>query len=233
MYFRPLPILSIFTALTLWLLLSLGNWQWQRYNFKLTSENSAPVKEISLESALLKPENYTRVYIDGTYGKKYIAINIAENGKYGKRIFTNLVQNNKNYCAEIGFYYNTSFKESGLKLGEKIKANGVIKLAKKPNEFFPDNNLATKTYYYPDCEIIAKDLGVDFEQNFYFTPNTIDPDMNGKSIQNPYADVKGISYIEPARHLGYALTWWGLSISLVLFYLALHFKQNRLGISKK
>ena len=47
MRFRPLPILTLFALFSIALLVSLGNWQWQRYQQKLTARE-AGIQRVTL-----------------------------------------------------------------------------------------------------------------------------------------------------------------------------------------
>ena len=53
----------------------------------------------------------------------------------------------------------------------------------------------------------------------------------GAAEPNPFAQPGGSDVLPPERHLGYALTWWGLAGALVGVYLAFHARQGRLVIS--
>ena len=44
MMFRPLPVLTLFTAIGLVILILLGNWQWDRYSEKMARASAGPLE---------------------------------------------------------------------------------------------------------------------------------------------------------------------------------------------
>lgn len=235
MYFRPLPILTLFTIPLLVVLLLLGNWQWGRYQYKLQIENSAPAAFQNLEMASIAVRDFQKYHLDATIISPTIAIRTSENGKYGARFFAIAQTKIGKVFYEYGFITQEDLKiNSNPIFSKQIKTDVVTRLSiKKPNRFINDNIPAKSLFYWVELNAMAQNLGIEIDhKDFYFTPIIMDALSSGKTIPNPYADEKGATYVEPGRHLGYALTWWGLGISLIAVYVALHFKQNRIGIKR-
>jgi len=49
-----------------------------------------------------------------------------------------------------------------------------------------------------------------------------------RTTTNPYGAPRPIDPLPPQRHLGYALTWWGLAIALFVMYWVFHMSRGRL-----
>jgi cytochrome oxidase assembly protein ShyY1 len=65
--------------------------------------------------------------------------------------------------------------------------------------------------------------------DYYLTATYIGPD--GRADANPFAHAPGVDPLPPARHLGYALTWYGLALVLIVIYLAYHISVGRLAFA--
>ncbi len=232
MYFRPLPILTIFTIPLLVILLLLGNWQWGRYKYKLKAETAPPAAFQKLEMAKIAVRDFQKYHLDAQIISQPIAIKTSENGKYGARFFAIAQTTIGKAFFEYGFISDEILKNNPNPIFPKqIKTDVVTRISiKKPNRFINDNIPATSLFYWVELKAMAQSLGIEIDYiDFYFTPINMDALSSGKTVPNPYADEKGATYVEPGRHLGYALTWWGLGISLIAVYVALHFTQNRFG----
>jgi surfeit locus 1 family protein len=231
MKFRPLPILTIFTIPILIILFLLGNWQWGRYQFKLELEKQPPAPFQKIDMATIAVRDFQKYHLNAQIISPIIEVRTSENGKYGVRLFAIAKTQIGNIFYEFGFVPDDKFQEAkSHKFLQHIEIDVVSRISnKKPNYFITDNIPDTCLFYWVELAAMAKCSGFELSQNdFYFTPIQMDPLNSGKAILNPYADEKGATYVEPGRHLGYALTWWGLFISLIAVYVALHIKNGRL-----
>ncbi len=237
MQFRPYPILSIFTIAILAVLIALGNWQFSRYEFKSALENAPPPAFEELKMAKVAVREFQQYHLSGQPIDKYIGVETSQDGKYGKRIFTILNCEIGKVFYEIGFIADFTPAHDKIirnQLSKPIKADVVARAQIRPNKYIPDNKPNENRIFWPEISAMEQVLGqsADFK-DFYFTPILQDPLQTGKPSRNPFADPKGASYVEPARHLGYAITWWGLAIGLVGVYIALHAKNGRLNLNSK
>lgn len=240
MRFRPLPILTLLTIPLVLILLALGNWQWQRYGFKKNLENSAPPANVSLETLISAPKEFQKIKIIADVGTKTIDVKTAYGGKYGRRIFTTAKTNLGTFILEHGFISDDEFaqigaadKQNPLPHG-KIEIDAVLRKSQKPNKYVAQNLPQTHQYFWPETKAIASELGiVSVLPEHYLTPKMMFPIGENANVPNPFADPKGATYVEPARHLGYALTWWGLAIGLIGVYIAMHIRAERLSLKPK
>ena len=71
----------------------------------------------------------------------------------------------------------------------------------------------------------------------FFEPETItqfaltNDEIVNRRIPNPYVSIANLDNLPPARHLGYALTWFGLALGMIGVYIALHMARGRLRFS--
>lgn len=227
-----MPILSIFTIISLVILYKLGAWQWERYQFKLAEEAKPAPIAIALNQAIASPKEFLKVIIEGEIIPRAINIQTNFEGRLGERYIVPITTNSGIILADIGWLDDSEFSKFKLSANH-VRFEGVLRHAHKPNAYVPDNNLGEHKFYWAQIPEIAKALEVQpITTDYYVAISQFDLLDSGKKTQNPWADPKGVNYIEPGRHLGYALTWWGLGISLILVYMAFHIKQGRLGFNK-
>lgn len=234
MRFRPFPILSIFTIVSLAILIGLGNWQYGRYEFKQKLESAPPAAFQDIKIAKVAVRDFQKYKLTGQPIGKYVGIETSQDGKYGKRVFTIIDSEIGRVFYEIGFIADFKPEHHGIiltQLSKPIAADVVARAQLRPNKYIPDNIPERKRLFWPEIKAMEQVLGETADFNdFYFTPISPDPLHTGKPSRNPFADPKGASYVEPARHLGYALTWWGLAFGLFGVYIALHVKSDRLKL---
>jgi len=87
----------------------------------------------------------------------------------------------------------------------------------RPTGFMGGNDLDTNRWYTFDRDMMARALGTDPERVLDVWARA-DLGLPASLIQTP-----------PAKHLGYAVTWFGLALALIGVYLALHIARGRLG----
>tara|TARA_R110002051_G_scaffold114257_8_gene186984 strand:+ start:29216 stop:29878 length:663 start_codon:yes stop_codon:yes gene_type:complete len=91
----------------------------------------------------------------------------------------------------------------------------------RPGQFASGNDPDTNQWYVFDRNMMARALGTDPDQVLDRWARA-DLGLPASLAQTP-----------PARHLGYALTWFGLAAALIGVYLALHIARGRLRWSAK
>lgn len=98
---------------------------------------------------------------------------------------------------------------------------GVILPSEKTQIFVPKNDIKNNIWFTLDLSIASKELGLVL-QNFYLI-------QEGKDISN--SDILlplSIHHLANVRndHLEYALTWFGLSIALMIIYF-IHYRKHK------
>lgn len=231
MKFKPMPILTLLTLVLFCILLSFGNWQWRRYQYKLASEAAPPPPFATQQMADNFPREFMPVKLSGEISEKTIGVFATNNGQTGYRHFAQLRTQNRNYLIDLGWLSEADSKHF-KHIKETKTIEGVLRAPHRPNAFTPENQAQAHRYFWPELALLAAEFQVPSFQEFYVAVSQSDLNKSATLTPNPWADPKGASYIEPARHLGYALTWWGLAISLIGVYIAMHLKANRLSFTK-
>lgn len=231
MHFRPLPLLTLFAIPSLILLLVLGQWQWQRF---VTKKGLAPAPVVQvLEGAALPAgldatADFVPVRIAGTWAPGTIAVYAVEDGVRGARWFSVLVTDGGALLVDRGFAPDGVEPRDG---DGPATLEGMLRLGAKPNRYTPDNAPDAATWYWPEVPALLATLkvaGGPASSTHYLAVATSDLAATGRPRPNPFAQPGGANLIPAERHLGYALTWWGLAAALVGVYLAFHARQGRL-----
>ncbi len=227
MTFRPMPILTLLSVISLVILTMLGTWQYDRYSEKIANPVSAQVLDetkryefaidrnldanVQQVYGLADSEPIWRRYAPGTdtaTGQRALVLIEATGGASG-------------IPAPLS------------SLPETVAFEGVV--SSKPRSggaFDVKNNPELDQWYSLEPELIWAHLGYDG------VPMVAEPivmtvrnaaDLNQSRLTgNPYAFSQPIDPLPPERHFGYALTWWGMALALIGVYVALHRSQGRL-----
>jgi cytochrome oxidase assembly protein ShyY1 len=73
---------------------------------------------------------------------------------------------------------------------------------------------------------MGRNAGVENVADYYIAAPYVGAD--GRAVANPFALAPGADPLPPERHLGYALTWYGLAVVLLAVYFAFHVSVGRL-----
>ena len=235
MHFRPLPLLTLFAIPSLILLLVLGQWQWQRF---VTKKDPAPTPLVqvldggSLPADLAPDADFVPVKVSGFWAPGTIRVYAVEDGVRGARWFSALVTDGGLLMVDRGF------APDGVAVSDDDGAatvTGMLRLGARPNRYTPDNDPANSVWYWPDVPALLASQQWEagaVSSTQYLAVSTSDLAATGRPRPNPFAQPGGANLIPAERHLGYALTWWGLAVALIGVYLAFHARQGRLGFSR-
>ncbi|WP_417467106.1 SURF1 family protein [Maricaulis sp.] len=219
--FRPLPILTVFTLLSLVLLLSLGVWQLKRMEWKaeLITAYGQRGAVTSFRQALCGDH-------DGAFGPRIT----APAPLAGPQLRYYALRDQPGWV-RVGLMpaprcdaddpQRFLFVESGF---EDLDGNLVsrpeawrIELLPRPGSFVSGNDPDTNQWYNFDRDMMARALGTD--------PERVLDMWSRADLGLPVS----LTQTPPAKHLGYAVTWFGLALALIGVYLALHIARGRLG----
>ena len=238
--FRPMLWPSIFSIITFIILCGFGTWQikclyWkealiQRY---ITESQSKPLSNLS-EVSKSKVNEFKAVEISGKFlhnNEIYITGKTYE-GNAGFHVVTPFkMENNQIVLINRGWvsegYKNPNKRKFSLTKG-LVKLKGIIRHPQKKGYFVPEN---------------------DGQNGFWFTikPNQIFEFINITSypiIEKYYIDALRIGEKltlpigvdgKPKfrnQHLSYAITWYGLALSLLFVYFSYHASSGRLIFKK-
>lgn len=222
MSFKPYPILTLFTLISLGILLWLGGWQYGRYSEKMVLDDTAPEWSEMRGAVVPGSEAIVYSYVDGKAAWRRVA-----GVEWGDEIV--FVTREVIYAVEPPAPCNGP--QCGA--GDEFQGKGLFQRPKGRSAFAGKDDPQAGIYYSYDPAVIAAQLP-DAEQGQVsgetFEPAETTLSEAGRSLtgDNPFARARLDDALPPQRHFGYAITWWGLAIALLGVYFALHKARGRL-----
>lgn len=228
MTFRPMPVLSVLSVLSLAILILLGFWQYERYSEKIAS---APVEDLVEEVATRIEVEIDREHsgnIQQVYGfadsepiwRRYAPGSVVQTGEPAL-VMVEATGGAQPVAGPIS------------SLPASVSYEGILAPRQASRNAFnaKDDPSADQWYTLAPARIWAN-LGLEGEplvaEPIVMTVrNAADLDLSRLTV-NPYAYTKPLDPLPPERHFGYALTWWGMALGLIGVYVALHRARGRL-----
>lgn len=232
MSFRPLPILTLCLIPALALLLSLGVWQVQRMAWKsdliarFEAMRAEPAQD--LETALCAPslDSGRPVLVDLPSLANRRAVKIWGRGPQnvaGWRLF-------KPMPAPACLGANAILVETGF---EPFLADETVVFTSSPayrfstglhvGAFTPEADLSQRTFYAFQPMAMAQALNL---------PGAALANQGWIELDNGSLP-EFLTQTPPARHFGYALTWFLMALALIAVYGAYHVQSGRLIFTRK
>jgi surfeit locus 1 family protein len=238
--FRPLPALTAATLLALALLVSLGVWQLRRAEEKralIARYEAVAASEVFAElytPACLLSSGWVgrRVESLGAFaGAEVRFYGASVEGEPGWRILrltpapdcgcdapamspeaAACVRADRSVVVEIGFETLD---------GARLEAPPMLSIAPPPSAgaFTPQNDPERGDFYRFEPIALARAFGVP--------PERVEDGLWLPAVAPGLPP--GLADMPPLRHIGYALTWFGIAITLIGVYLAYHHRAGRLG----
>ena len=225
MTFRPLPVMTFCVLVSLVILTLLGNWQWQRYSQKLEIATTEIAWESLFGSVVDEQVFFVSTVVNGRSAWKHVAV--LEDSERGDIVLATHF---------LSFQVNAP-ETIALQKGREFDfEDGIFYTPSKANVFTPD--AVGDSYFSYDVEAMRARLPAvlqDRLRTVVFEPRLINvrDDVGDEGeIENPAADPVLADPLPPERHLGYALTWWGIAIVLFVIYLVYHVSAGRLRFGK-
>jgi surfeit locus 1 family protein len=217
--FRPLPILTLLALIALAVLVALGRWQWERYDEKVAAAATPPA-EMTLSDYSPLPQGVQLVYG-------------VRDGEPGWRVFAPVRDGSTAVFVDSDFIPGAAtpdFRDVRYPaaLSFDVPIVGASVRPGEPGPFTPPPRPLDRIWYDVDLQAMARTAGLGAVADFYIAAPYVAAD--GRAAPNPFALVAGIDPLPPERHLGYAITWWGLAVMLVGVYLAYHISVGRLRL---
>ncbi len=240
MTFRPMPFMTLCAIAGLAVLVWLGSWQWARYHEKLNMPEQLPAAgQVTLKGEqLTSPLQYVYTTHNGealwrsfaAYKGCVIAPNAEET--------CNLL-----LLVDVGLLSAVKPNELGFEAPQDALDGKSFVYVENGHKtvFSPSDTPSKNLWYTANAQTMANSLSLSgFDAAYLFEPVTISiirKSPNGSEIrsdiENPFANPAKLDDLPPARHLGYALTWFGLAGTLIAVYLAFHMSTGRLRFRKK
>ena len=194
------------------MLLSLGSWQLYRLNWKLDLiseiENSLKNEPVNLSSSTIK--NYLRIKTNGTidFDKQVYLYNLNEKGQPGFDIVSPISIENKNFLLNRGWIPFNEKENDKINILASSNITGTLKRQLKANRFKPKNNIQDNYWFTLNRKDIFQYMGKNFSPFVIYLDGNLD-----------MPKVKTITAKISNNHKKYAITWFSLAISILVFYL--------------
>lgn len=229
MSFRPMPVLSVLTLLSLAILIWLGNWQYGRYTGKLgqQAETETIFQSVRVDIDRTNEGLSQQVYgiIDGeAVWRRYLPGRIDGNGP----------------IVLVAWDATASIEPIPLDISEHgrwMNAANVFLRDAQTGGIASRNDPENDTWFAFDAPAIMDRLGYEQATARVVEPRDLTILKEGdrrvmRETENPYATPVVRDPLPPERHFGYALTWWGLAMALIGVYVAFHHSKGRLRFKR-
>lgn len=212
--------MTLFAILALATLITLGRWQWERYETK-RAEAARPPAEMTLSSYEPLPQGVQLVY------------GVRE-GEAGWRVFAPVKDGDTVVFVDSAFLpginppnwrdvpYPASLSYDAPVRGASLRPS------ERAGPFATPPEPARRVWYYVDLPAMARAAGLGQAADYFIAAPYVGPD--GRARPNPFSNMPGLDPLPPERHLGYAITWWGLAVMLIGVYVAYHISVGRLRL---
>ncbi len=217
--FKPLPLMTILTIAALAVLISFGRWQWEKFEQKSVAAEE-PVAEMTV--ADYQPVAGAIQFVHGVR---------PDTREQGWRVFAPVQYGDTTVFIDAGFIPEVAPPDpdevrvpASLRVGAPITGASIRPEPPAPLTLAP--RPLQRLWFAVDLEAMGRNGGLDNVAGYYIAAAYIGAD--GRATPNPFALPPGADTLPPARHLGYALTWYGLALVLAVIYFAYHASVGRL-----
>jgi surfeit locus 1 family protein len=221
---------AVFTVLGTVILIGLGTWQMSRKAWKegLIQRIDARIHAapVDLAQALQIWRSsgdieYLRVRVTGRFRRQREAYVYAVDHKFGPGVdvYTPLLTGSgRETLVNRGFVPESLKDPAKRAAGQNPGETSVTGLARRPRPaglFTPPSDISHRMFYWPDFDGMRSAVVTDTDPVPFFIDAEADPG-------NPGGWPKGGTTILtlPNRHLEYALTWYGLAVTLIGVFFA-------------
>lgn len=218
---NPLPVMTALSIAAFAFLILLGVWQWSRFQEKRFLAD-AVVDKVALAPFSL---------VEGAPQLVYA----ARDGRPGWRIFHPIRYGDVAVFVDSGFVAGAAAPDwrtlpPPTALSAARAVTGIPVTPRKPSAFAARNDPSAHIWYQIDLPAMGASAGLERVEPYYVAMPYVGE--TGQAEPNPFAGAAALDPLPPERHLGYAVTWWGLAAALVGVYLAFHARAGRLVVTR-
>lgn len=223
--FSPLPLMSLLSIAAFAVLIVLGRWQWEKYDEK-TAAAEEPVAEMTIAS--YQPIESGIQFVHGVR---------ADTREQGWRVFAPVQEGDTVVFVDSDFIaFNAGDPPpdpdevrfpASLRLGSPVTGASITPEPPAPLTLSP--RPLQRLWFAVDLPAMGRRAGLDNVADYYAASAYVGAD--GRATPNPFALAPGADELPPARHLGYAITWYGLAAVLLAIYFAYHVSVGRLAFA--
>ena len=217
----------------LMLLIGLGTWQLQRLEWKEAiiaqrAERAAapPLAIAEVPASGWQELEHRRVTLSGRYlhDREMLILNSVRNGEAGFDLVTPFALGQGGIVLVRRGWVPRSWPGGGDDILRRrpagsVDLTGTIRDGGKATPWVPDNDPATGQWFYADAAQMAAHAGLTDARPFLVK---LAPDSGERGFpKGPHA-----SQAIRNKHLEYAVTWFGLAITLIVVYVAFHLRRR-------
>ena len=198
----------------------MGTWQLYRLQWKLDLINqiNTGLKSEPIKYSKIIKKNYQRVSVEGKFkfNKQIYLYSLNETGKPGFDVITPLMTNSNEHVLVNRGWIDKNYKD--LKSINVMKENeivGIFREIPKPNMFKPKNDIFKNVWFSLNQNDLKRFTGINFRNYVIF--------LEGKKTNLPTPKV--ITANLTNNHLKYALTWYSVALSILIYFLYFRKKQ--------
>ena len=211
---------TIFVFFSIILFCSLGTWQIYRLQWKvdLINEINNGLNSEPVFYSNTNIKNYQKVKFSGIFDfeKQVYLYSLNNKGKPGYDIITPLkINSNEILLINRGWIQKDQKGNRDINKVESNSYEGILKKITKPNPFKPDNDIENNIWYSLKLTDLEDFTGYKLSNFVLFLQNN----------QNNLVENKIVSPDLPNNHLKYALTWYSVALSILLYFLYFRKKQ--------
>lgn len=237
MHFRPMPILSVLMIPGLAVLIWLGLWQWEKYETGVLRPETVLQETYDLDVTWPdQPVQFVSSVFEGqSVWRTFALAEPADSGELPQELSGGPLFVNISMLVAINPDASELWERSTWPA--RIEA-ATIAASVERGMFAPADSPGKGIWYKENAVRMAEALGLpNAQQAKLLEPDQIlriDPDNAQRTgvIDNPFAVLARLDELPPERHLGYALTWFGLAVAMIGVYIAFHTVQGRLGFGR-
>ncbi len=211
---------SIFVFFSIIIFCSLGTWQVYRLQWKLDliSEINNGLNSEPVFYSKTKIINYQKVKFNGIFDfeKQVYLYSLNNKGTPGYDLITPIKMNSNEIVL-----VNRGWIKKDLRNNKSINNinskffEGILKKITKPNPFKPENDIKNNIWYSLKLEDLESFTGYKLNNFVLYLQDN----------QNNLVKNKIVSPDLPNNHLKYAITWYSVALSILLYFLYFRKKQ--------
>ena len=205
-------LFSIFVFFFISIFIALGSWQLVRLDWKneILNKIDISLKKEPVDLMINVPEDYLKIKTSGVidFDKQIYLYNLNEKGQPGFDVVTPMIVDSKNFLLNRGWI---PFNEKGnekIDILVSLNITGTLKRQLKANRFKPENNIQENYWFTLNREDIFQYTGKNFSPFIIYLNSNLDM---------PKAKI--ITAKISNNHKKYAITWFSLAFSTLVFYL--------------
>lgn len=213
--------MTVLSVIALAVLIMLGRWQWEKYEQK-TAAADEPIAEMTVASYQPIPDA-----IQFVHGVR------PDTRQQGWRVFAPVAYGDTTVFIDADFIPEIAAPDprevrfpAALRFGAPITGASIRPEPPAPLTLAP--RPLQRLWFSVDLEGMGRNAGLGNVADYYIAGAYVGAD--GRATPNPFALAPGADVLPPERHLGYALTWYGLAAVLIVIYFAYHGSVARLRL---